>query len=121
MDPLVKVKAIPLGFKVGKTATETRENNKTGKKKKILINTNLVFREGSDISLCLLGENVKDNVWAMTFKKSHVVWPKKHPVIFSLSGGCVAKSGSRRGLTEGEERAAPSRFLQGYVAEEVGH
>jgi len=34
MDPLVKVKAMPLGFKVGKTATETRENNKREKKKK---------------------------------------------------------------------------------------
>ena len=98
MDPLVKVKARPLGFKVGKTATKTKEENEQEKRKRrreILINTNLVFSEGSDISLCLLGENVKDNVWAMTFKKSHGFWPKKHLVLFSLrGGGCVAKRGS---------------------------
>lgn len=75
MDPLVKVKARPLGFKAKLLLKQ--EENKQEKKEEILINTNLVFREGSDILLCLLGENVKDNVWAMTFKKSHVVWPKK--------------------------------------------
>lgn len=58
MDPLVKVKARPLLFK---TETETRGKNKEREREKeeILINTNLVFREGSDISLCLLGENVR--------------------------------------------------------------
>lgn len=63
MDPLVKVKARPLGFKVGKTATKTREKKWTGekkkKKKKGSHKYKLVFGQGSDISFCLLGENVK--------------------------------------------------------------
>lgn len=57
MDPLVKVKARTQVFKAGETKPETTE------KKEILINTNLVFSEGSDLSLRLLGENVKNNVW----------------------------------------------------------
>lgn len=90
---------------------EEKKKKRINRKKKIVINTNLVFREGSDISLCLLGENVKDNVWAWPLN-SHMGLAKNHRAFYSsLSGGCVAGSASRVARQEREKKGRRLSFI----------